>query len=197
MVYEHIREERGFHNIRTEILESNLLDARMLITMGILVRVWYKDFYKYKYMVKQGIFACTVLPHVDCFDRLSNKWIIEQEEHEWELAPATPQDDAWPEEAPEPPYQQEFEEVHVSPQLEWYEPAPPKHEWYEHVPPHHDWHEPALPQQEWHAQPAPDAWEFAPAAPDYQLGEGSSSQWGNQGDSSHWGIQDPSTMMVQ
>jgi hypothetical protein len=57
MVYEHIREEWGFNNIGTEILESNLLDSTMLVKMDILVRVWYKDFYKYKYMVRQGLFA--------------------------------------------------------------------------------------------------------------------------------------------
>jgi hypothetical protein len=47
--------------------------------MDILVEVWWKDFYKYKHMVKQGVFACIVLSQLDCFDRLSNKWIIEQE----------------------------------------------------------------------------------------------------------------------
>jgi hypothetical protein len=31
MVYEHIREEHGFNNIGTEILESNLLDSTMLV----------------------------------------------------------------------------------------------------------------------------------------------------------------------
>jgi hypothetical protein len=76
----------------------------MLIKMDILIGLLWKEFYKYKYMVKKGVFTCTVFPRLDCFDRLTNKWIIEEEEHEWKLAPATPQDDAWPEDAPEPPH---------------------------------------------------------------------------------------------
>jgi hypothetical protein len=40
MVYEHIKEERRFRNIGTEVLESNLLDSEMLLKMKILVRVW-------------------------------------------------------------------------------------------------------------------------------------------------------------
>jgi hypothetical protein len=57
MVYEHIREEQRFRNIGTEIVESNLLDAKMLISMDILVGSWWIDFYKYKYMVKKGVFC--------------------------------------------------------------------------------------------------------------------------------------------
>jgi hypothetical protein len=60
----------------------------------------------YKFMVRHGSFPCTMLPHLEYFDRLSNWWIIEQEEHEWELAPEAPADDAWTEEVPEPPHQE-------------------------------------------------------------------------------------------
>lgn len=90
MVYERIKEEMIFEDIGTEILESNLLDYAKLVKMDILVRVWYTDFWKYKYMVRQGYFTCIVLAHLEYFDRLSNRWIIEQEEHEWELAPEAP-----------------------------------------------------------------------------------------------------------
>jgi hypothetical protein len=76
MVYEHIREERGFNNIGTEILESNLLDSTMLVRMDILVRVWNSDFWKYKYMVRQGYLPFTVLPCHEYFHRLSDRWII-------------------------------------------------------------------------------------------------------------------------
>jgi hypothetical protein len=47
--------------------------------MDILVGPWWIDFYKYKYMVKQGVFAWTVLSRPDCFDGLINRWIIEEE----------------------------------------------------------------------------------------------------------------------
>jgi hypothetical protein len=60
----------------------------------------------YKFMVRHGSFPCTMLSHLEYFDRLSNWWIIEQEEHEWELAPEAPADDAWTEEVPEPPHQE-------------------------------------------------------------------------------------------
>jgi hypothetical protein len=79
MVYENIGVERRFRNISTAIVESNLLDAKMLIRMDILVGPWWIDFYKYKYMVKQGVFAWTVLSRPDCFDGLINRWIIEEE----------------------------------------------------------------------------------------------------------------------
>jgi hypothetical protein len=62
MVYANIKEEQRFKNIGTEILESNLLDSTMLVRMDILIRVWNNDFWKYKYMVRQGYFACTALP---------------------------------------------------------------------------------------------------------------------------------------
>jgi hypothetical protein len=58
--------------------------------MNTLGRVWYNDFLKYKHMVRQGHLTCNVLPYLEYFDRLSNRWIIEQEEHEWELAPEVP-----------------------------------------------------------------------------------------------------------
>jgi hypothetical protein len=49
---------------------------------------------------------------------LSNRWIIEAEEHEWEEAPEAPENDAWEEapahgvweeEVPEPPHQEVLE----------------------------------------------------------------------------------------
>jgi hypothetical protein len=122
--------------------------------MDILVGPWWIDFYKYKYMVKKGVFACIVLPRPKYCGRLTNRCFSEEEEHEWELAPTTPQDDAWPEEAPEPPHQEELEEVLVQPQAEWNEPAHQQHEWYMPVPPQQEWQ--ALPQQEWQAPPRQD-----------------------------------------
>ena len=61
MVYEHIKEERRFRNIGTEVLDSNLLDSEMLLKMDI-IRMWNNDFWMYKYMVRRGTFTCTVLP---------------------------------------------------------------------------------------------------------------------------------------
>jgi hypothetical protein len=37
MVYEHIKEERRFRNIGTEVLESNLLDSEMLLKIKFLL----------------------------------------------------------------------------------------------------------------------------------------------------------------
>jgi hypothetical protein len=51
-----------------------------------------------------------VLPRLEYFDRLSNKWIVVVEEPEWEETPATPTNDAW-EEVPEPPNQDALEEA--------------------------------------------------------------------------------------
>jgi hypothetical protein len=96
--------------------------------------------------------------------------IIEDEEHELELAPEAPQDDAWPKEAHEPPHLEVLEEVPVRSHAAWYELVPPAHvAWIAPVPPAQD---------AWYAAapPTPDAWGFVPAAPDYQPGEGSSSQ---------------------
>jgi hypothetical protein len=125
MVYEDIKEERRFENIGTKISESNLLDSTMLVKMDILIRVWNNDFCMYKFMVKRGSFTYIVLPCLEHFDRLSNRWIIEQEEHEWDLAPEALEDDEWTEEVPEPPRQDVLVEVHAPPQEEWYKPAPP------------------------------------------------------------------------
>ena len=61
MVYEHIKTERKFKNIGTEILESNLLDFTLLLNMEI-IRMWNNDFVMYKYMVRHCSFTCTVLP---------------------------------------------------------------------------------------------------------------------------------------
>jgi hypothetical protein len=71
MVYEQIKEQQKFWNIGTEIVESNLLDAPMLITMDILVGPRCIDLYKYNFMVKKGVFGCTVLPRPEYFDRLT------------------------------------------------------------------------------------------------------------------------------
>jgi hypothetical protein len=38
MVYKHIKEERRFRNIGTEVLESNLLDSKLSLKIDILVR---------------------------------------------------------------------------------------------------------------------------------------------------------------
>jgi hypothetical protein len=100
-----------------------------------------------RYMVRRGSFRCTVLPRLEYFDRLSDRWIIEVEEPEWEEAPAPPLNDAW-EEVPEPPNQKVLEEV----------PAPPAQRMGVCAP----------------TQPAHDAWEYAPAALEYHPREGSS-----------------------
>jgi hypothetical protein len=64
---------RGSLNIKgTEILESNLLDSTLLLNMGI-IRMWNNDIVTYRYMVRRGIFECTLLPRLQYFDRLSNK----------------------------------------------------------------------------------------------------------------------------
>ena len=124
MVYEHIKEERKFRNIGTEVLESNLLDFNLLFNMEI-IRMWNNDFVMYKYMVRHGTFTCTVLPRLEYFNRLSNRWIIEAEEHAWEEAPESsandaweeaPAHDVWEEEVPERPRQEVLEEVPAPPQ---------------------------------------------------------------------------------
>jgi hypothetical protein len=140
--------------------------------------MWNNDFVMYKYMVRLGTFTFTVLSCLEYFDRLSNKWIIEEEEHAWEEALQAPMNDAWEEaqshdvwevEVPEPPQQEVLEEV----------PAPPQDAWYEHAPLAHDaWYAPA--------PPTPKIWGNATASPDYQPGEGSSSLWGNDGAPSEW-----------
>jgi hypothetical protein len=140
-------------------------------------------------MVRKGHFACTVLPRLEYIYRLSNRWIIEQEEHEWELAPDAPHDDTWPEEAAEPPQHEVLEQIYVPPQAVWYELVPLAHyAWIAPASPAHDaWIAPVAPAQDaWYASapPAPDASGFAPTAVNYQPGEGSSSQWGNEGASS-------------
>lgn len=61
MVFEHIKTDRKFKNKGTEILESNLLDSTLLLSMGI-IRMWNNDIVMYRYMVRHGSFACTVLP---------------------------------------------------------------------------------------------------------------------------------------
>jgi hypothetical protein len=59
-----------------------------------IIRMWNNEFVMYKYMVRCGTFTCTVLPLLEYFDRLSNKWIVEAEEHAWEEAPQAPANDA-------------------------------------------------------------------------------------------------------
>jgi hypothetical protein len=118
----------------------------------------------YKFMVRRGSFTCTVLPRLEYFDRLSNRWIIGQEEHEWEVAPEAPANDAWPEEVLAPPHQEVLEEIHAPPAHDaWYAPAPA----------------------------APDVWGNAPASLDYHPGGGSSSHWGDEDSSSQRGQQWP------
>jgi hypothetical protein len=75
MFYDHIKEESKFKNVETEILESNLLDPTLLLNMEIL-RMWNNDFVMYKYMIRRGSFTCIVLPRLEYFNRLSDKWWI-------------------------------------------------------------------------------------------------------------------------
>jgi hypothetical protein len=146
MVYEHIKKERKFRNIGTEVLVSNLLDFDMLLNMDI-IRMWNDDFVMYKYMVRRGTFPCTVLPRLEYFEAPAND--------AWEEAP---DHDIWEEEVPEPSHQEVLEEVPAPPQDAWYEPAMPTLDtWYAPAP------------------PASGTWGNAPAAPDYHPGEGSSS----------------------
>jgi hypothetical protein len=148
--------------------------------MEILVGVWYKDFYKYKYMVRQAIFSCTVLPRLDYF----GSWLPQL--HKTTYGPRRPLSLL---------IRRSWRRYLCQPQEEWYEPAPPQHEWYKPVSPQHDWHEPTPPQQEWHAPPAPDAWGFAPAAHDYQPGKGLLPNGGMKVLLHSGGSQDLSTMM--
>jgi hypothetical protein len=124
-----------------------------------IIRMWNNNFVMYMYKVKEDVFNCTMLPRLEYFERLSDRWIVEEEEQAWEEAIDAPANDAWEEEVPEPPHQEVLEEVLATPvQDEWYAPAPP----------------------------ALDAWDYAPSAPEYHPGEGSSSQWGNEGAPPKW-----------
>jgi hypothetical protein len=79
-------------------------------------------------MVRHGSFECNVFPCLECFDRLSNRWIVEVEETEWEEAHAIPINDSW-EEVREPPNQDALEEVPAPPaQYAWQDaPATPEY----------------------------------------------------------------------
>jgi hypothetical protein len=47
-----LKKNRDSVTLVLKFLESNLLDAKMLVKMDILVGPWWEYFYKYKYMIK-------------------------------------------------------------------------------------------------------------------------------------------------
>jgi hypothetical protein len=90
-----IKDERKLSNPGTKINESNLIDLNVLKNMGIM-RLWRDGIYMYQYMVKRGHFECTILPHLDYFDRLSDKWIAPEETHSsWDDTPSPSHYPSW------------------------------------------------------------------------------------------------------
>jgi hypothetical protein len=57
--------------------------------MGI-IRMWNDDVIMYQFMVRGGRFESTMLPRLEYFDKLSNKWIASVEEPSWDHVPAPP-----------------------------------------------------------------------------------------------------------
>jgi hypothetical protein len=89
LIYKYIKEERKFKNRGTKIIETNLLDSSMLHNMGI-IRTSQDDVIMHQFMVKNDKYEFTVLPHLEYFEMLSNKWIASVEEPSWDHVPAPP-----------------------------------------------------------------------------------------------------------
>lgn len=77
LVYEHIKEERGFDdNMGTLVRESNLLDFSLTDRMEISIRR--AEYVAYCYKSSNGQSVSIRLPRADLFDRTSGKWTVEE-----------------------------------------------------------------------------------------------------------------------
>lgn len=90
LVFEYLEKERNFKSMGTPVQGASLLDVSTLFRMGILKT--YNSYTVYQYMARRGRLGTTLLPRVEYFDRLSNKWTVPIDENEWEeeLEPALP-----------------------------------------------------------------------------------------------------------
>lgn len=78
LVFEHIKEERGFDdNMGTLVMESRLLDFNLTCRMD-MSRVE-RDYYSYCYKSANGQIVSIRLPRADLFDRTTEKWTVEEE----------------------------------------------------------------------------------------------------------------------
>ena len=77
LVYEHIKEERGFdNNMGSLVRESNLLDFTLTSRMEMSER--HEDHYMYSYKSSNGQNVSIRLPRADLFDRITGKWTVEE-----------------------------------------------------------------------------------------------------------------------
>ena len=77
LVYEHIKEERGFGDDMGRLVrESNLLDFTLLSRMEMSER--HENHYMYSYKSSNGQSVSIRLPRADLFDRTTGKWTVEE-----------------------------------------------------------------------------------------------------------------------
>ena len=77
LVYEHIKEERGFdNNMGRLITEAYLLDFG--VTCRMEMSQWHKDCCHYIYKSRNGQNVSIRLPRADLFDRTNGKWTVEE-----------------------------------------------------------------------------------------------------------------------
>ena len=77
LVYEHIKEERGFDdNMGRLVRESNLLDFILNSHMEMCER--HENHYMYGYNSSNGQSVSIRLPRADLFDRTTGKWTVEE-----------------------------------------------------------------------------------------------------------------------
>lgn len=100
LVYEYLKHEKNFEYMGNPVPGPVLLDTSMLLRMGILRE--YGTHMMYQYMVNRGRLESTLLPRVDYFDRITNKWTAPVNEYEWEEA-AEPSSPATWGDYPQPP----------------------------------------------------------------------------------------------
>ena len=94
LVYEHIKEERGFDdNIGTVVGGSNLLDFCLTSRMEMSER--YEDHYLYFYNSSNGQRVSIRLPRTNVFDRHNEKWIVEEAQPQEEPQNQAPQGYPW------------------------------------------------------------------------------------------------------
>ena len=77
LIYEHIKEERGFdNNMGRRVEESNLLD--FTLTCRMEMSEWHKGGCNYIYKSHNGQNVSIRLPRADLFDRNTGKWTVEE-----------------------------------------------------------------------------------------------------------------------
>ena len=77
LIYEDIKEERGFdNNMGRRVEESNLLD--FTLTCRMEMSEWHKGGCNYIYKSHNGQNVSIRLPRADLFDRTTGKWTVEE-----------------------------------------------------------------------------------------------------------------------